>query len=206
MKNLYRRHWLALALSAATASVAAQATAPAAAPVRLRGTIVRVEDARITLKERGGEVLTLTLADSLNLQEVLPIDIAAIKPGAFIGTAAVARANGQLESLEVVVFPEAARGAGEGHYAWDLQPQSTMTNATVTELVSSPRGRELTLRYKDGTKQVVVPKGVPIVTFKPGDRALIKPGAKVFAVAVLRDGQPTATRLVVGRDGFAPPM
>jgi hypothetical protein len=206
MKTFIRRHWLAFALLIASAGVAAQGAAPASAPVRLRGTIDRVDGPRITIKERSGELVTVVLADALTFQEVLPVDIAAIQPGAFIGTAAVPRTDGQLQSLEVVVFPESARGTGEGHSSWDLQPQSTMTNATVTQLERSAQGRELTLRYKDGTKQIVVPEGVPIVTFKAGDRELIKPGAKVFAVVVQRDGQATATRLVVGRDGFAPPM
>jgi hypothetical protein len=44
------------------------------------------------------------------------------------------------------------------------------------------------------------------VTFKPGDTPLIVPGARVFVVAVQRSGAPTAIRLVVGRDGFAPAM
>ncbi len=204
MKTLVRRSWLAVALLIAATGVAAQDAA--SAPWRVRGTIDRVEGSRITIKERSGDLVTVVLADALTFQEVVPVDIAAIRPGAFIGTAAVPRADGQLQSLEVVVFPESARGTGEGHSPWDLQPQSTMTNATVTQLERSAQGRELTLRYKDGTKQVVVPEGVPIVTFKAGDRELIKPGAKAFAVVVQRDGQPTATRLVVGRDGFAPPM
>jgi hypothetical protein len=206
-KSPTRRQLLGIALLLAVASAHAQ-TAPGTdtPPVRLRGVIQAVDLPRITVKERGGETLTLVLADKLTFQEVLPIAVSAIQPGSFIGTAAVTRADGRLESLEVVVFPEAARGTGEGHYPWDLQPQSSMTNATVADLVQSANGRELTLRYKDGEKRVVVPEGVPVVTFKPGEPALIAPGAKVFIVAVQRNGVPTVTRLVVGRDGFTPPM
>lgn len=206
MKTHLIRYCAILTLSVAAIGAAAQEASSSAAPIRLRGTIDQVDGTRITVKTRGGESITVVLADALTFQEVSPVDIAAIQPGAFIGTAAVPRADGSLESLEVVVFPEAARGTGEGHSAWDLQPQSTMTNATVTQLVRSAQGRELTVRYKDGTKQIHVPDGVPIVTFTPGERDLIKPGAKVFAVVAIRNGQATATRLVVGRDGFAPPM
>ena len=106
----------------------------------------------------------------------------------------------------MLVFPEAARGSNEGHIPWDLQPGSTMTNATVAELVATPQGRSLKLRYKDGEKTVVVPDNVPVVTFKPGDRALLVAGAKVVVTAQLRDGKPTALRANAGRDGFAPPM
>jgi len=32
------------------------------------------------------------------------------------------------------------RGTGEGHYPWDLQPQSTMTKAKVEQVVSAVDG------------------------------------------------------------------
>ena len=138
--------------------------------------------------------------------EVIPTDITSIQPGSFIGTAALPRADGKLEALEVVVFPEAARGTGEGHFPWDLKPESSMTNATVADLARSPDGRTLKLRYKDGEKTVIVPDGVPVVTFRPGDRSLIVPGAKVFIVAEPEDSQFTVKRLLIGRNGFQPPM
>jgi hypothetical protein len=53
--------------------------------------------------------------------------------------------------------PEAMRGTGEGHYPWDLQPQSTMTNASVDQIGSSVDGRTLTLKFKDGEKKITVP-------------------------------------------------
>ena len=81
-----------------------------------------------------------------------------------------------------------------------------MTNATVAEVAAVPSGRSMRLRYKDGEQTVVVPDGVPIVTFKPGDRALLVPGAKVVVFAQQRDGKLTALRALAGRDGFAPPM
>jgi hypothetical protein len=108
----------------------------------------------------------------------------------------------------VLVFPETSRGAGEGHRGWDLQPQSTMTNATVEELlvVSGNASRTLKLKYKDGEKTLTVPTDVPIVTLKPGDTSLLVVGAKLFITAEIRDGKPTATRITAGRNGFAPPM
>ena len=81
-----------------------------------------------------------------------------------------------------------------------------MTNATVAQVVATPQGRSMTLKYKDGEKTVVVPDGVPIVTFKPGDRALLVSGAKVIVFMQVRDGKPTALRALAGRNGFAPPM
>jgi len=194
-------------LTAALALLCGVALAQAPAPTqRLRGIVKSFDGTTLVLTERSGETIALALAENFSVSEVVPIEPSAIKAGSFIGTAAAAGPDGTLRALEVLVFPEALRGTGEGHSAWDLQPGSTMTNATVAELAATPQGRSMTLRYKDGEKKVVVPDSVPIVTFRPGDRGLIVAGAKLMVTAQLRDGKPTALRALAGRDGFAPPM
>lgn len=196
------KRYLILLLALACGTAAAQGNPP----VRLRGSVESFDAPNLVIKERSGKLITLTLPDETGVAEVIPTDISSIQPGSFVGTAAMPRADGKLESLEVVVFPEVARGTGEGHYPWDLKPESSMTNATVADLARSPDGRTLTLRYKDGEKTVIIPNGVPVVTFRPGDRALIVPGAKVFIVAEPKDDQFTVKRLLIGRNGFQPPM
>jgi len=124
------------------------------APVRLRGSIESQTAIELVVQDRSGEKITLRLPEKFTFQEVVPIDITAIETNAFIGTAAVPRADGTLVALEVVVFPESARGTGEGHYPWDLRTDSSMTNATVANLVRNAGQRTLTLRYKDGEKTV----------------------------------------------------
>ncbi|HEY2187283.1 MAG TPA: hypothetical protein VGH48_01830, partial [Caldimonas sp.] len=129
-----------------------------------------------------------------------------IQSGTFVGTAALPGADGALSALEVLVFPEPMRGTGEGHSQWDLQPGSTMTNATVTSIAPVAKGRTMTLHYKDGTQTIVVPEGIPVVTLKPADRSLLVPGAHVMVIAQTHNGQPTALRAIAGRNGFTPPM
>ena len=203
---------LAVSLAVLTASTTLLAQTPATT-VRLRATIEKVEPGSITVKERSGEVITLVRPVDMEVSEVYPLALADIKPGSYIGTAAMPQADGTQVALEVLVFPEAARGTGEGHRPWDLRPDSTMTNATVADLAAAPStvpgGQKLTLKYKDGEKIVIVPAGVPVVSFKPGkmdEQALVVPGAKVLITAQEKDGKPTALRMVVGRNGFAPPM
>src|ERR1017187_4397969 len=142
------KRFLILLLALACGTAAAQGNPP----VRLRGTVESFDAPNLVIKERSGKLITLTLPDETGVAEVIPTDISSIQPGSFVGTAAMPRADGKLESLEVVVFPEAARGTGEGHYPWDLKPESSMTNATVADLARSPDGRTLTLRYKNGEK------------------------------------------------------
>jgi hypothetical protein len=130
-----------------------------------------------------------------------------VKQGAFVGIASLKGPDGVQNALEVLVFPESARGSNEGHYPWDLQPESMMTNATVATVAAAGDGQTLTLKYKDGTQDIRVKPGIPIVTFAPGDRADVKVGAKVFLGAAKgADGGLTATRILVGKDGMTPPM
>ncbi len=192
--------WLTVLVTASTIAAAQDH------PVRLRGSVQSFSESVLVLKERSGEVITLMLPEETGIAEVIPTDITSVQPGSFIGTATLPRADGTLEALEVVVFPEIARGVGEGHFPWDLMPGSKMTNATVAELSRSSVGRRLLLRYRGGEQTVIVPSGVPVVTMAPGSRALIIPGARVFVVADPVESHLIVRRLLVGRAGAQPPM
>jgi hypothetical protein len=182
------------------------ALAQGAPPVRVRGTVASLEGSTLTVKSRTGEDVAIRLAETWNAGGVVKATLADIKPGTFVGIAAMPAGSG-LRALEVLVFPEAMRGSNEGHYPWDLQPESSMTNATVAGDVQGADGRTLTLSYKDGNKAITVPPDVPIVTFAPADKADVKPGAAVFVPTQRQpDGTLQATRVLVGKDGTVPPM
>lgn len=202
---LTTRRTAALALCLAANLCLAQAVAPPAQSVRLRGTLQSVAPGVLMLKERSGEVVEQVLPATATVSEVYPMALADIQPGSFIGTAALPQADGSERAIAVTVFPESARGAGEGHRPFDLAPQSTMTNATVADVLASASGRTLQLKYKDGARAIVVPLDAPIVSFRPGDRSLLVPGASVSLTAQLVDGKPTISRINAGRNGFALP-
>ena len=196
---------IALALAALLAfTAAATAQSP---PTRLRGSIAAIDANTATITTREGSSVPVKLADNWAVVLVAPATMADIKENSFVGIASLKGPDGALNALEVLVFPEAARGSNEGHYPWDLQPESMMTNATVSTVAAAPDGQTLTLKYKDGTQAIKVKPGTPIVTFAPGDRADAKVGAKVFlGAAKAADGSLTAGRLLVGKDGLTPPM
>ena len=193
-----------LATPAAWVEPAAAQDAP---PVRVRGTIERVDGAVYIIKARDGAELKITAAEKPQIAGIVKASLSDIKQGSFVGVTAMPEADGSLSALEVHIFPEAMRGTGEGHYPWDLQPKSTMTNANVEDVVSAVDGRTLTLKYKDGEKKILVPANIPIVSYVPGDTNDLKPGAKVFIVAVKQpDGTLQGRAWRVGRDGITPPM
>ena len=202
------KHTFSLALCLllfACGSVLAQAPAPTQ---RIRGDVVALDGLSLQVKSRSGETLAIKLADNYVVTAVVKIDATAIKAGAFVGTATVPQPDGTLTSLEVLVFPESMRGSNEGHYPWDLKPGSMMTNATIVDVTSSGQGsRRMTLKYKDGEKSIVVPEDVPIVTFEPGEKSMLVPGAHVLLTATKQpDGSLTAARVAVGKNGLVPPM
>lgn len=173
---------------------------------RVRGTIESATADAFVVQTRTGDHVTLKLAPDVGYTWIEPIAIDAIKPGSFIGTAAVPGPDGTLKALEIQVFPEAMRGVGEGHRPWDLEPGSTMTNGTVGDLKVS-NGRMLTLTYKGGEQKVFVPEKAPIITYEKTGHEALKPGAHVIVfVATAADGTKTATRVGVGKDGLVPPM
>lgn len=173
---------------------------------RVRGTIDKVDSSAVQVTTRSGEHLTLKLAPDVRYTFIAPISITAIKPGSFIGTAAVTQPDGTLKALEVQVFPESMRGVGEGHRPWDLGSGSTMTNGTVGDLKVS-NGRVLTLTYKGGEQKVVVPEKVPVITYEPATAAAMTKGAHIIAfVTKADDGSLTAVRVGVGKNGLVPPM
>jgi hypothetical protein len=201
---LFPRH-LHLATGLLLSLAAAAAQAQPQGPVRLRGKIEAVTPTQLTFRDRSGEKLDLAIPAQLSVNEVYAVTLADVKPGSFIGVGAMPQADGTQRAIAVTLFPEALRGTGEGHRPFDFMPQSTMTNATVAEVAASSDGRRLQLRYRDGEKTVVVPPGTPIVSFRPGDRSLLVPGAAVSLTAQQVDGRPTVTRISAGRNGFAPP-
>lgn len=198
-----RRVWL-LATVALAARWPARADAPK--PFRTRATIDEVGADSITLTSRSGDKRTIALTAGTTVVAIVPIKLEDIKPGSFIGSAAVTQADGTLRALEVHVFPESMRGTGEGHRPFDLQPQSTMTNGTVGS-VTGTTGLTMTVTYQGGEKTIAVPPETPIVTYEPATRAMLVAGAHVILFGTEGDGGAiTATRISVGKDGLVPPM
>jgi hypothetical protein len=186
------------------------AQSPQGKPLTVRGKIAAVEKDALEVTTSAGEVL-VKLPDDIRITGVEAAKLSDISSGEYVGTTAVKQSNGSLKALEVHIFPESARGTGEGHRPWDLTPGSTMTNANVEKVEQVPVEKTeeqlLTLKYKGGEQKVEVPAGTPIVKAVPGDRSLLKSGTGVFIPSVRSaDGTLTATRITAGIGGVMPPM
>src|SRR6476646_7758972 len=176
-------------------------------PVRVRGTVERVDEGFYIIKARNGDEVKVKLADNALVVALVKASLADVKQGSYIGVSGMPQPDGSQKALEIHILPEASRGAGDGHRPWDLQPSSTMTNGAVEQISASADGQVLTLKYKDGEKKIVVPADCPIVGYQPGDKSELKPGTPIFISAAQKqpDGTLLTPRVNVGR-GIAPPM
>ncbi|SDS94680.1 hypothetical protein [Bradyrhizobium canariense] len=189
-------------LMCAVSSASAQET------VRIRGTIESVDGPVYVVKNRDGTELKLTVTDKPLFVAIVKSTMADIKPGMFVGSTGITQPDGSQKAIEVHIFPESMRGTGEGHYDWDLKPNTKMTNANVEQTVAGVDGQMLSVKYKDGEKKLLVTPETAVVTYVNGSKDDLKPGIKVFVAAAKKqpDGTLQTPRITYGKDGLTPPM
>jgi hypothetical protein len=209
-------------------------TTAAAQGERIRGTIESADQNSMTVQTPQGREVKVSLNDATKYVTVAKSSLSNVAAGSFIGTATKGT-GGSLVALEVVIFPPSLRGMGEGHYAWDDLPDTTMaggasasssmTNGTV--VATSPSGpktnsrmtngavqsatdhggaKQITVTYNGGKQTILVPPTAPIVAFQPAGRPAVMAGAHVFIKASDDDGKATADFVAIGQDGLTPPM
>ncbi|MGO7117092.1 hypothetical protein [Rhizobium johnstonii] len=192
--------------SAAILLVPVHAEDQKAEQVHVRGSIVSYGGTVLKVKTREGETVDVTLADGWNLASVANAAVTDIKPGDFVGIASLPSESGGDGALEVLIFPPAMKGAGEGSYSWDLKPNSSMTNATVADAVKGVDGRTITVSYHGKEKKISIPDGTPVVTIAPATKDDLVPGAVVFIPAEKAASGPLAHQVLVDKNGVVPPM
>jgi hypothetical protein len=177
-------------------------------PTRIRGTIESVDGKTLGIKTREGTDVKVNITDDITVIGIAKTSLSDIKQGSYIGVSGMPQPDGSQKAIAIHIFPEAMRGAAEGFRAWDLRPNSTMTNATVAQQVTGTDGQVIDVKYKDGEKKVTVTPDTAIVAFVTGEKSEIKPGAKIIIFGAVKkdDGSLETNRIGVGRDGIAPPM
>jgi hypothetical protein len=200
MKNVYG------AVLCAALAVAATA-ADAQSNMRIRGTINSLDGNTLNVKTREGRDMKVEIDPKATFAYPKVVKLTDIKPGTPLGTSAVPGPGGKLIARELHVFPADRPVPNEGHRPWDLEPNSSMTNGSVSNVATVGNGRELTLKYKDGSQTVVVPENVPVVTAVEADRSILKTGEYALIQAGMNnDGKVVGTRFQVSKDGVRPPQ
>lgn len=208
MKNILPAIALGLSSIASVAVLATPAHADdkKAAQIHVRGSIVNFGETTLKVKTREGETVDVALAGDWKVASVANAKVTDIKPGDFVGIASMPKDGGGDGALEVLIFPPAMKGAGEGSYGWDLKPDSSMTNATVADAVKGVDGRTVTVTYHGKEKKIAIPDGTPVVTIAPATKDDLVAGAVVFIAAETTATGPIAHQVIVGKNGVVPPM
>ena len=200
---------VAVLLAGSAALAQAQQMAPANPPVRIRGTLEKVDGSMLTIKARDGSTVQVKLNDNPRITAMVKASLDDIKVGSFIGVTAMPQPDGSQKAIGLHIFMDAQRGVVPARFSpWDREPGSTMTNADVATTVAGVDGQTLTVKYTDGEKTIIVPKNTPVVKFVPGSPDDLKPGAQLIIIAATKaaDGSLSTGAVNVGRDGAAPPM
>ena len=225
---------LGLAIAASAALTSSAALAATGTPERVRGTIASATADSVTVDTHADKPVTVALTGNTSYLKVEKTNLNKVEKGSYIGTA-TKDVGGTQVALEVVIFPPSLRGTGEGHYAWDkirdttlsggAQTSSSMTNGNVSAVSTSAATvnstmtngdvaaaqsqggvTHLAVTYKGGKEDVLVPPTAPIVTFRPGAKALVAEGKDVFIKATQTGSGLVASTVAVGVDGVKPPM
>ena len=197
---------LAAAFAVLIAVPALAQNPPAAPPVRIRGTIEKVDGANLTVKSREGGDVKVAVTDTTRIQNLVKKSLADVKAGDFLASTGMKGTDGKIHAIEVRIFPQATPDGGR-QFDWDLGSGSVMTNATVGTVTEAPQGKVVHVKFKDGESEYSIGPDVPILAPIPGDKGLLKPGAAVFLAGPKgQDGIVTATFMYVEKDGIKPPM
>jgi outer membrane lipoprotein SlyB len=188
---------------AAIAQGMMQQTQAAPPPVRVRATIEKVNGTTLTVKARDGAEMTVKLADNAPVNEMVKASVADVKSGAYVAVTGMPQPDDSQKALALYIFPEAQRGVAEGHRPWDFAPNSTMTNATVDNQVTSVDGQKLIVKYKDGEQKVLVTPATEITAAVRKSAADLKAGQKILIMAAkkLPDGTLEAPNISFGDYG-----
>ena len=183
---------------------------------RIRGTVDSFDGKTLVVKTPDGQSTSVTVPDTLQIRANEKATLSDIKPGDFVASAADKGPDGKVHAEELRIFPEAMRGAGEGHRPMGPNPDRTMTNGTVA--VSDPESRtmtngtvsatggdrSITVKYKEGETVIVIDPTTPITRIVIADKSLLKPGATVAIVANQKDTGLVAANITAEKDGVKP--
>jgi len=200
-----------LTAAAVVAAFAATTVSVQAQNVRVRGTIEKLDGDTLMVKSRDNTELKLTLKSDVRIGGVVKASLADVKADTNVAITSRPRADGTLEAVELRIFP-AGQPFNSFHGDWDLMPNSFMTNGSFQTSVAGVDGQVLTVKYKvagkpDEEKKIVVTPKTIIATTKPGTKADLIPGKKVFVAGApkLPDGSLDVAAIQVEKE-IPPPQ
>jgi hypothetical protein len=197
------------------------------APLRVHGVVKQFDGQYLTMTADSGKKVVLGLQPATRIVRSRQMSLADIKSGDFVGTTAIRSADGTLRAQAIRVFPPDSPGMVEGQYSLEASSPRVVTNAVVSAVTSGPAGGTLSLTFHgagmegdtqctgrapeggggcEGTAELLIARGVPILAITTGDVSMLLPGAIVSAFATAdATNLLNASSVTVEKDGKPAP-
>ena len=197
---------LIIALVGIVALPALAQNPPKGTPIRVRGTVDKLDGKVLSVKSADGQITAVTLADDVSVNALIKKTLADFKPGDTVASTGVKGKDGKIHAIEVRVLARPFADGGR-QFPWDLMPDSVMTNATVGTITKTPDGAVFHVTFKDGESDYTIGPDTVILANSPADTGLLVPGATIVGFALKQDDGKITSRLVFAeKDGIKPPM
>jgi hypothetical protein len=183
------------------------ATTAVASPLRIRGTVAAISSNALTVHTANGDV-SASLKSNTAFVSVVPSNLNHVETGSYVGVASK-NTGDKLIALSVIVFPPSMKGASEGHAAYDILPDTTlsggprtassMTNASVKAISTGQGAPRVNSTMTNGNVATATAKGgvrLLTVTYNGGEQnILVPPTAPIVAfvpgaASIVRPGAP----------------
>lgn len=157
--------------------------------LRTSATVLGWDGNKLRLKSVDGNV-TINLPAEVIITKRLAGTLADVKPGMFLGSAAVLGTDGKLHAKEIHLIPDALRGGTGGHRAMD-EANTSMTNGSVSTLTAGnatitqggANGMVMSVSYPGGAQQIQVAGDVPVTIVTQVKREVLQVGDPVNITA-----------------------
>jgi hypothetical protein len=152
--------------------------------------------------------ISVALKPDTAFVSVVPSDLNHVAPGGYVG-AASKTVGDKLIALSLIVFPPSMKGAAEGHAAYDILPDTTlsggvrtassMTNASVKAISAGKVAPRVNSTMTNGSVATATAQGgvrLLTVTYKGGEQhILVPPTAPIVAfvpgaASIVKPGAP----------------
>ncbi len=184
-----------IALSAATLADAQTSRRVPASPVVYTGAIVATGEHSVQLKTKSG-VVTVQMKPGWTVSSSHPAAASAVKPGDFIASNNLDIDDNTGKATELRIFEPGYRPEYGSHPM--PTPGYSMTHALVAASAVAPEGQRLTVTFPAGSRRIIVPPGVKVLSYTIESRSLATPGTVVTAVTRKDpDGVSRAGRLLL---------
>lgn len=167
-------------------------------PVRIVGTVDKLEGQTLRLTSSQGAKQAVTLAADANVSTNIKKKLSDLQVGDYIGATTTVDKSGNHRASEIRIFAKDRVPSNLAQFPLAYAPDNIMTNAQVVRVESAGPESIVVVKYPAGEARIGVGPDTVILATGAGDVSLLKPGARVtFTATKAADGSLSSRRIAV---------